>query len=210
MTLPGWTEPISTIIGLVQFNWLQKLITGKSYALTLDDQSKIFNILQNDNVVILTYKKAHLSTYFIKLAHYILTKQWPTWVHAAANVENDFNNKIQIAESTREGTHLSNFSEVFKCDGVCLLKIRDQQKKGYDEVLKFLRNNLNKKYDMRFKLDDETELSCIEYVYDALNRYPDHEEVLKKLNYLVNKYGNLDPQMLYDSEALEVILEIKR
>jgi hypothetical protein len=194
------------MIGKIKFEWLYALLTGRRFSLKVDDLSRIYAKLQQDNYIILTYRKTHLSTFFIRLAHYILTKRWATYVHVCANIEETDNEKIKIFESIGIGTRISKFEEVFNCDGVCLLKLP----KDNDEFFNELMRNLEKPYDSQFNIEDDNELSCIEYIYDALKEFPDDEERFKKLHYLVTKYKNIDPEMIYESGAFEVELEIRR
>ena len=109
-------------IGSVEWEDLREKITGKKYSLTLHDHGMIWAKLTDGPCIILTRRRAHMSTYFVSIGHFLLTGRFGYWSHVCMSFKD--NGKVKILESVGRGVIVSEFFDVFNCDSVCILKPR--------------------------------------------------------------------------------------
>jgi len=167
--------------------------------------------------IILTRHKGYLSTYAINFAHLYLSKfvHWGHYSHALmnleANVEND--SSFRLVESTAHGNgvHYTKFKTVFdqQCSSVALLKPKGMTIDEWTEVLGSLKSYIGTPYDTLYNLADETAMSCVELVRAALMTLPDYHTRFAHFEELIQKEGNLDPEMFYVCRDFEVVWETR-
>lgn len=197
-------------LGKVRWENLRKKIYGKPYNLSLQDWVDIGEILKKGNYVILTRRKAHLSTYLTNFAHFLLTFRWGYYSHACVNVEpNNISNidEIMIYESIGTGTKISNFNKVFDCDSVCILKPVWGNDFDWSDTVQNLYKDLGKPYDGSFDLGNPDKVSCVEYILNSLRKHPNYMEIFYPLERMIEIEGNLSPDMFYESGAFRLVYE---
>ena len=186
---------------------------GIYYRATEADHDTIRAMLKKDYLIILTRRKSHFTTWVIALAAWITTGKPSHYAHALMNVEGDIQNNIdyKLIEATYTGVHYSTFMEVFDCDSICLLKPRNTSLEEWTIVLDAVKKDYGFKYDTLFDILDESDVSCVELIYNGLKKLPGWKDRYAKLVALIEKHGNnLTPQMLYDCDDLDVVWEIRR
>ena len=208
-----WTWCSKNIVGPINWNWLVKLYNyGKYYYLTGEDWEKITKLLAADHYVIMIRRKTHLTTYLIGLGGLLKEGKWSYWSHGLLNVEGDVTSRedFRLIESTGTGVHFSPFDKVFDCDSVCLLKPKGFSIDDWTLAMSQAIEDLGKPYDTLFDPNQDAKLSCVELVRNALQAAPDYLEHFPKFEAMVQKYGAVIPQMLYDTDEFEKVLEIRR
>jgi hypothetical protein len=113
------------IVGIfAAINWapLRRLFTGRSYDLTDEQLAQLRELFARDNYIILTWRKTHLTSYFIGAMSWLRSGKWPSYAHALMNVDNSESPEgFKFMEATRPGVHWSTFEQVFDCDRVAVL-----------------------------------------------------------------------------------------
>ncbi len=187
--------------------------TGKYYKLTATDWEQISSYLSKDYFIIATRRDYSLSTYMIVFASWVRTFIPSYYDHVLLNVEQyDTTSKEQhwFEEATGKGVHYSKFEEVFDCDSIVLLKPKNVSQEHWNAIVLKASEQIGKPYDSAFQLEDDSRLSCVELILDALKALPDFEERFPHLSKEVKRIGNLTPQMFYVSPDFTVVLEIRR
>lgn len=188
---------------------LRTLLTGKSYGLTESDWDEIKKVLDTGYFIILTEDRSHLSSWMVKAAHFALTRKWSSYSHALVNVESDNDFKYKFVEAIGTGVRQCGFSQVFKCDSICILKPKyytnEQVEKTMGKAMQFI----GKKYDKRFRYNDEDQMSCVEIARSSLKDLPDYEKEMRVFEYMISSTKNLTPPMFRQCPDFEVVLEIK-
>ena len=115
--------------------------------------------------------------------------------------------KFKFMEATVTGVHYSTFDEVFDCDTVCLLSPKNMPNKEWTDVIDKLVKENGKPYDDLFQLADESHISCVELVRDALEADDQYKTNFANLEALIQKEGNLLPQMFRECSDFEVVYE---
>ena len=212
---------------IARINWvsIKYLLTGREYNLTDLDRDKIMQVLCDNNCIILTWKNTHLTSYLISLSYFLITlgewiesaaygqkgnkPRFGKWAHACFNGESGEDPKtIRIREATGSGVHESRFEEIFNCDSVLLLVPAGFHKSDWDKANEISKSMLGRKYDTIFDYQDDRELSCVEYVYDAMERVRPGE--FTNLLRLIEDYKTIHPDMLADCGDFHPLLLIER
>lgn len=220
-----WSFISNKILGrLTIMDWFY-FIKGKHYALNKEDWSLLFNLLRQEHFIILTRRKSHVSTYFIDFGHWLLTcREWIQkkfdkkyapkmgyWTHACMNLEGDIKNvfQIEIAEAIGRGSVKSSFFDVFDCDSVCLLQPVCFNVEDWQSALDEIKRNLGRPYDNFFNIVDDSKMSCVELVYDAIKAAKKENE-MKDFVGQVNEYKNLTADFFYNSKDFKILFEVRR
>lgn len=171
----------------------------------------IKELLIKDYYIILTKRKNHVSTFFVCLAHFLLTGKWGYWSHSLMNLEDEVNriSDFRLLEATGTGVHYSSFSEVFSVHSVVLLKPKNIKLKEWTGLLDRAKLQLGKPYDTLFNIKDENKLSCVELIRLILEGEPNYLINFPNFESLIKRYKNLSPQMFYDSGDFEIVYQIK-
>ena len=188
------------------------------------EREQIKSMLVDNYYVILTYRKNHLSSYFIGLANLVLTGKWASWSHALLNLEDSVQNlddfrivpmdrrlggQRVLIEAVGAGSIVSPFENVFDVHSVALLVPRGVTIDEWRGLMDRAKAQMGKKYDTLFDLADDSELSCVELVRTVLQGLPDYETRFANFEALIKKRGNLTPQMYYDCGDFEVVFEAR-
>ena len=105
--------------------------------------------------------------------------------------------------------------KVFDCDIVALLRPRGFTEDEWEKALERAKDNVGKGYDTLFDLIDNTEMSCVELVRDALIGSFDNFEDYKKRFFhfesmIEANNGELIPEMFFKCRDFHVELYIDR
>lgn len=76
-------------------------------------------------------------------------------------------------------------------------------------VLERVKTHLGKKYDTLFDLTQDQRFSCISLIRNALMASPDYHKDFAHFEAMVQKAGNVDPNMLYDCPDFEIVWETR-
>ncbi len=174
-------------------------------------QEDIKRKLKTDYFIILTYRRNHLSSFFVCLANFVLTGRWGRWTHALMNLEDhvDGDEDFRLIEATGTGTHFSPFDKVFDVHGAVLLKPKSMTLDEWTGLLDRAKTQLGKPYDSLFNLASDQELSCVELVRTVLMGQPNYATDFANFEALIKKRKNLTPQMFYDCGDFEVVYEVR-
>jgi len=214
--MPTWLAKIwiwcVTLTGRIKWSkFVSWLRGGKPYwDLTPDELAVIREMLASNYYVILTYRKTHLSSYGIGFIGWLKTGKWSRYTHSLMNLEGPVVNDddFRLVEATGKGVHLSTFEEVFDCDRVCLLRPKGYDATDWIDAMDALLQNQGKPYDNLFNLADDTSVSCVELVRDALMAAPDYAANFAAFERDIAKRKNLIPQMFRDCPDFEVVIEL--
>jgi hypothetical protein len=202
----GWlVNWISSTIGKI--NWTQK------HPITEADKATIMAMLEKDYYIIATRHSNHMSTYAISLAGFVTTGKWSVYGHVCMNLEDTVANAddFRLMEAVGIGSKYSTFEEVFgDADAVCLMKPSKMTVDHWTNVLDKAKTELGKPYDTLFDLANDTAVSCVELVRDALMGEPHYAEDFANFDIMINKINNLTPQMFRDCPDFEVVYEVRR
>jgi len=125
-------------LGKVRWEGLREKIFGRRYNLTVHDWEYITRLLLRLNCVILTRRKAHLSTYMTNAAEIYVRGKIGYWSHVAMNLEPDEKGSmgtLKLFEAIGVGVKQSAFENVFDCDSVCLLVPKDADSFGWEKII---------------------------------------------------------------------------
>lgn len=215
---------LKNLIEPVKWTNLKYRLTGKYYNLTDEDLQDIWDALAAENYIIGTWRSTHATSYAVSMSHFLLSIvgfiktfgkvkiKFGKWSHVLMNIEEnespERSKDFILVEAIGVGSTRSEFKEVFNCDRVILLRPKAQVE--WDKVNQKMLDLLNRPYDYNFKLNDSSQVSCVEYVLEGLKSdstfTDDFSDLLKKMSL----YGNLEPSMYADSSSFEVALMIDR
>jgi hypothetical protein len=196
------------------YHWFAKIpgkitFSKKNY-ITDEQRTEIAKALASGYYIILTGDKHHLSSLVVSFLSWIKTGQWAKYTHALMNCDNITDSSqytsFKFVEATSVGVHLSTFEEVFSCDYICLLSPKNVSNEEWTAIIDKLLSQQGLKYDDLFDLSDNSRVSCVELVLNALkvSRYTDH---FQDLDSLIKKEKNLVPQMFRNCKDLVVVIE---
>ncbi len=208
------------ISGIGKIHWKSDSYISKH------DQDTIREMLVDNYFVILTYRKNHLSTFFVNLSTFILTGKWGSWSHALMNIEDkvvfdqDFrllnvNTRLHMTardrtliEATGAGVHISPFEKVFDVHGAVLLTPKNLTIDEWRTLVDRTKAQLGKPYDTLFDIADAQYLSCVELIRIILMGLPDYHTRFANFEALIQKHKNLTPQMFYECSDFTVKYEV--
>lgn len=209
------------ILGIGKIHWPSRNYIPGS------DQQKIRDLLVDNYFVILTYRRNHLSTFFVNLSTFVLTGKWGQWSHALMNVEDkvvfdqdfrllDINKRLRMTarertliEATGEGVHISPFDKVFDVHAAALLAPKGMTLEEWRTLVDHTKEQLGKPYDTLFDIADSRHLSCVELVRTVLMKLPNYSTRFANFEALIQQHKNLSPQMFYDCGDFDVVYEAR-
>lgn len=202
----------SKILAGIHWNGLRALFNGGVYYdLKEADHDQIKQLLATEHYIVLNWRKSHLTTWLIGLISLVKEKKWPRYTHALMNVDREGDSskwsQFLLMEATGTGVHPSTFMQVFDCDHVCLLRPKNLSSEKWDAVIQGLLEQDGYSYDNLFDLSDQTRVSCVELVLNALKKSPSYAQDFPHLEEMIQKVGNLTPQMYRECEDFEVVFE---
>ena len=175
-----------------------KISWSKAHKITVTDQEELAKVLANGYYIILTGSKSHLSSIVVSFLSWVKTGVWANYSHALMNCDNITDpldtQSFKFVEATATGVHYSTFEEVFACDSVCLLTPQNIDNTEWTAIIDALLKQQGKPYDDLFDLSDDTHVSCVELVLNALKAV-NYDEEFTNLKILIAEETNLVPQM---------------
>jgi len=182
------------------YHWIAmlpgKISWSNKKAITEQDKQELAQLLSSGYYIILTGDKSHLSSIVVSLLSWIKTGTWARYSHALMNCDNITDatdtKSFKFMEATSVGVHYSTFDEIFHCDTVCLLTLKNISNEDWTKIIDALLKQKGTPYDDLFDLSDSTHVSCVELVLNALEA-ADYEFV--NLKEIIKQEGNLVPQM---------------
>lgn len=218
-----WLISITKLIGKIRWEKLKKLLTGREYDLTKDEQQEIWRLLSQKNLVILTWRSSHLSSYFISIGHFLLElriwvlggfkgsrPKFGRWSHSLINIEDTDTPRnpddFILIESIGKGVTVSNFEDVFNCDRVCLLEPVTTGE-PWQAVAEKALAKIGTPYDYEFRVYDDSQMSCVEFALYMIEQGATNPDDFKALFDAVQKLKNIDPQVFRDSRCFKVVYE---
>jgi len=175
-----------------------KISWSKAHKITVTDQEELAKVLASGYYIILTGSKSHLSSIVVSFLSWVKTGVWANYSHALMNCDNITDpldtQSFKFVEATATGVHYSTFEEVFACDSVCLLTPQNIDNVEWTAIIDALLKQQGKPYDDLFDLSDNTHVSCVELVLNALKAV-NYDEEFANLKILIAEEKNLVPQM---------------
>lgn len=195
----------------INWTWLKKVLVGREFDLSEEDQQKIKHLLTNNYYVILIRRDTHLTTYLISLGSFIKTFKFGFWGHALCNVEDDVktDDDYKLVEATKTGVHFSKFGDVFNCDSVALMRPKYMPLAEYTTMLDDYLSEIGKEYDFILDVSNSERVSCVEVIYAAIIRN-ESQDKFPNLMKMVKEIKNLTPDMLYDCNDFIVDFEVRK
>ena len=175
-----------------------KISWSKTHKITVTDKEEMARLLANGYYIILTGSRSHLSSIVVYFMTWVKTGVWANYSHALMNCDNLTDpadmQSFKFVEATATGVHYSTFEEVFACDSVCLLTPQNIDNAEWTAIIDALLKQQGKPYDDLFDLSDDTHVSCVELVLNALKAV-NYDEEFTNLKILIAEEKNLVPQM---------------
>jgi hypothetical protein len=134
----------------------------------------------------------------VSFLSWVKTGIWANYTHVLMNCDSITDpadrQSFKFVEATATGVHYSTFDEIFACDSVCLLTPMNIDNTEWTKIIDALLKQQGKPYDDLFDLSDDTHVSCVELVLNALKAV-NYKEEFSNLDELITKEKNLVPQM---------------
>lgn len=184
------------------YHWIAmipgKISWSKKTYITVTERDELARLLASGYYIILTGERHYLSSIVVSFLSWVKTGIWANYTHALMNCDNITDPadtaSFKFVEATGVGVHYSTFDQVFKCDTVCLLTPNNIDNAEWTKIIDALLKQQGKPYDDLFDLADDTHVSCVELVLNAL-RAVNYAEEFADLHRLIEKEKNLVPQM---------------
>jgi hypothetical protein len=175
-----------------------KITWSKKTYITDLDREELAGILATGYYIILTGEQHHLSSIVVSFLSWVKTGIWANYTHVLMNCDSITDpadrQSFKFVEATATGVHYSTFDEIFACDSVCLLTPMNIDNTEWTKIIDALLKQQGKPYDDLFDLSDDTHVSCVELVLNALKAV-NYKEEFSNLDELITKEKNLVPQM---------------
>lgn len=201
---------IMDFIPKVKWHRLREIIWGPNLGIGWQDRLVIMSQLDKGYYIILTEDRGSLSSWGVKLLHFLLHFKWCRYTHALVNVEPTNAERYVFLEAINTGVKFSHFHEVFNCDSVVFLRPKWYTQEEFDSTVEDIYSEIGKDYDKKFKYDDPQDRSCVEIARQRMMTLPDYHNKMRVFEHMIKYKKNLTPQMLRDCPDFEVVLEIKR
>lgn len=202
------------LMGKIQWESLRKLFTGRKYNLTEQDHGRIFSAIKNQPYIILTYRKAHLSTWLVRAAELILNQKWGCYGHVLVAFQRGLPvckySDIRFVEAIGKGVVDSHWSDVFNVDGVCVLRPIYFDSATLLKQIPEIENDIGKKYDSKLNPYDDNQMACVEVGREIMKHIPGYEKSMRVFESMIARRKYLTPDMFKDCPDFEVVLEIKK
>lgn len=195
-----------------QIAQLVPMIELPNYApLDIQERKEIKQMFAKGYYLILTANRYSLSSWMVKILTFAKYRKWPKYSHILMNV--DFMDspkdvdKFKFIEATSLGVHFSTFEDVMHCTDICLLTPKGLTNEDYTGIIDSLIGDNGKPYDDLFDLSDDSKMSCVELIRDALKDQPWYYEKFAHFESMIQQRKQLTPQMFYDCKDFEKVLE---
>lgn len=211
------------IIGPIEWGRLKYLFTGRAYDLSPEDREHARHLMETQNLLWVSRRDSHLSSYFISFADYILV--FLVWAKSGFKGTRPYfgfyshvfinKNAEKLIEAVGKGVVENYFDDVFNCDSIAALRPAHISVSEWalisKEVVIEAEKQLGKPYDANFDINDESKLSCIELIRLSLKkRVPYYELRFANFESLLKTYKNVTPNMLYKSSDFVIIWEVRK
>lgn len=211
------------LIGLVDWTGLKYLFSGRAYDLNASDREVARELMKERVYIWVSRRDTHLSTYMINLADFLLNlfiwaknffkgprPKFGFWSHAFMNYDDN-----EIVEAVGKGVQKVFFDDVFNCDSIAALIPNNITAREWDlvknDLIQEMELQIGKKYDLKFDINEENKVSCIELVRLVLKkRIKDYDLKFSEFELMIKKYKNVTPQMLHDSKDFRVVHEVRK
>jgi hypothetical protein len=210
-------RPFATFFSTTTWKSLKSVFNhGVYWKLTEEDHNALRRRLASGYYLILVGGHPSLSIFLIKCITFIKTREWPTYTHVLMNVDNIddplASDKFRLVEAIgTKGVTFSSFMQVFDCDQVTLLQPRGFTPEEWEAALNEAKKNVGKGYDSLFDLLDDSEMSCVELVRDALIKAdPDYYSHFSEFEEQIKNVGDLTPQMFLDAVEFDIVHQVER
>lgn len=187
-----------------RINW------GRKTTLSEQDKIEIATLLATDYYIILVGSRSRLSSIIVSFFSWIKTGDWARYTHVFMNCDNITDPRLRVGykfvEAQVSGVAYATFDDVFLCDRVCLMTSRQLGAEEWTRVIDSLLMDVGKPYDDLFDIVDNSRMSCVEVVWSAL-RASSNTDAFQEFDKLIDKTGNLVPQMYRDCTDFESVYE---
>ncbi len=176
-----------------------------------EDRDALTKLFASGYYIILTGNKYHLSSIFVKIMTFFKRGKWSPYSHALMNCDfiddpTDWK-EFKFMEATVAGVHYSTFEEVFDCTSVCILTPKNIDNEEWTKIIDSLIKQNGRPYDDLFQLSDNTHISCVELVRNALMANNTYEQEFQHFEHMITEEGNLVPHMFRECSDFQVIYE---
>ncbi len=196
------------VAGVAKIKWKS---TG---TLSEATQQKIQTMLAVDYYIIATKRSNYLTTFFINLGNFLMTRKWGVFSHVLMNLEDEVKtvDDFRLIEATlKYGTKYSTFAEVFHdVDSVKLVKPKNIPIAQWTAALDSLKVYIGRPYDSLFDMKSDAEINCVELIIKAVETIPDYRNLFPNFVQLIADHPTLTPSMVIDCEDFEVAYECIR
>lgn len=199
---------IMDLIPKIKWHNVKEFFTGRKHDLQSNQiafAKLCRTMFEIDDAIILTSDKSSLSSWGVKLLHFLLTGKIANYSHAILKVDDTY------IEAINAGVRYASFDEITKCDSLVVLIPTHLKTLNFNEdaLAKWEADVIGKNYDIYFELYDRTNMSCIEVVYDSL-KIDGNIEKMEAFKNLLSKSKNLTPQMLRDCKDFKILFEFNK
>lgn len=184
--------------------------TGR--VLTKDEYDILRERLAVDYYIIATSRSNYLTSFFIRLGHFLLSGRWGNYTHVLMNLEDEVetDSDFRFIEASTTGTQYSTFDDVFTgVDSVALIKPKNMTLDEWTSTLEQAKTYLGRPYDNLFNLKSDFEINCVELIRLALFSLPDYHYKFAEFEKTIAKKKRLTPDMFLECSDFEVIYEIR-
>lgn len=202
------------LMGKIKWERLREMLTGRRYNLTIEDWGKVFSVLKHQPYIVLTYRKAHLSTWLVRAAELLLNQKWGCYGHVLVSFQRRIPvckySDIRFIEAIGKGVTDSHWSDVFDVDGVCVLRPRYYDSATLLKQVPHVENDIGKPYDDALNPYDDHQMACVEVGRELLKHIPKYEHTMRVFENMISRRKYLTPDMFKDCPDFEIVLEIKK
>ena len=198
---------ILLIKGMAKVHWQQ------TSRLSDEHKQELKEKLTKDYYIIATRRDNQLTTFFICLGNYLLTRKWGRYTHVLVNLEDEVKSltDFRLIEATGKGVHFSTFEEVFEPTyDIILIVPNNMTLKQWTVALDKAKTYLGRPYDNLFDLKSDLEINCVELIRLALLDTADYETNFAEFEKLVKSKKKLTPDMFAQCADFKVVYRIKR
>ncbi len=203
MTIKTVITKLGVILGYIRWN--------AGAQLTEDQLQEIKALINTGSYVILTGRTAHLSTYFVTFANWVLTGRSYRWGHALVNFPKE-TELTTVGEASflealvAKGVTYSPFQSVFKdVQKVALLTPVNITPIEWRIALATADRDVGRPYDSSFNFKSPDKMSCTELIMHIMQAVPSAEEKFPDLTRLLKKKKNITPPMFYSTPDFKIV-----
>ena len=195
------------ILQLAKIHWKDRV------DMTPEELNTLRTKLTKSYYIIATRKKNYLTTFFISLGHFLLTRRWGHFSHVLMNLEDEVNTDadFRFIEATDRGVHFSTFDEVFTTvDSVALIVPSSMSITEWTRALDKAKTYLGRPYDNLFDLANDLEINCVELIRLALSETKDYLVNFAEFEKMVKSKKKLTPDMFINCSDFKVVYELRK